>query len=186
MPHRGFTLIELMLTLAVAALLLAMAAPSFNRLVANHRGAAAMNQMAGAVNFARSLAITQGGVVTLCPGRSTECLGRDQWHRGALIFVDQNRNGILDGNERVTRALPALEPGERIYWRSFRNRTYLQFHARGYTRWQNGNFLYCPPDGDPRLARMAIINPPGRLRSARDRDGDGVVEDASGRPLACP
>jgi len=186
MAARGFTVIELMATLAVAALLLSLAAPSFQRLIATHRSAAAMNQMAGAVNLARSLAVTSGAVVTLCPGRGSECLGRDQWHRGALIFVDHNRNGTLDADERVDRALPPLEPGERIYWRSFRNRTYLQFHARGYTRWQNGNFLYCSPGGDAGLARMAIINPPGRLRSARDRDGDGVVEDAAGRPVVCP
>lgn len=186
MGSRGFTLIELLAALAVAALLLAFAVPSFRNLVARERGAAAMNQMLGAVAAARAEAITARRVVTLCPGRSGRCLGRNQWHAGALIFHDADADGRIDAADRVTRALPALAEGDRVYWRSFRNRSYLQFHPRGFTRWQNGNFLYCPADADPARARMAIINAQGRIRRARDSDGDGVVEDASGRAVSCP
>jgi type IV fimbrial biogenesis protein FimT len=186
MCGRGFTLVELLVTVVVSVLLLSLALPSFHNLVAGQRSAAAINQMVGAVNTARSLAITGGRVVTLCPGRGGECLGRNQWHQGMLIFVDHNGNGRLDGSERVAQALPPLSPGERLYWRSFRNRSYLQFQPRGYTQWQNGNFLYCPPDLQPEQARMAILNAQGRLRTARDVNGNGVVEDAGGRDVRCP
>jgi type IV fimbrial biogenesis protein FimT len=57
---------------------------------------------------------------------------------------------------------------------------------RGYTAWQNGNFLYCAAGGAATEARMVIVNPQGRLRIARDRNGDGIVEDAAGRPVSCP
>lgn len=186
MFRRGFTLVELMAVLAVVAVLMSFALPSFQRLLSAQRGAAAMNQMVAAVHAARSLAVTSGRMTTLCPGAEGACVGRNQWHRGALIFIDDNANGELDGDEQVNRALPPLTPGERIYWRSFRNRSYLQFRPRGHTRWQNGHFLYCPPDADATLARMAVLNAAGRLRIARDRDGDGIAEDASGDPLECP
>lgn len=186
MRARGFTLVELLVTITLAGLLLSFALPSFQGLVADRRGAAAINQMVAAVNFARALAINGGRNVTLCPGRGDECLERNRWHQGALIFVDANGNGRLDGDERVERSLPALAPGERIYWRAFRGRSYLQFRPRGYTRWQNGSFLYCPPDLEPERARMVILNAQGRLRTARDRDGDGVVEDAGGDAVRCP
>jgi hypothetical protein len=57
---------------------------------------------------------------------------------------------------------------------------------RGYTHWQNGSFLYCPADNDVTHARMAIVNAQGRTRRAEDRDHDGVIEDAAGRPVVCP
>jgi type IV fimbrial biogenesis protein FimT len=186
MGCRGFTLIEMLACLSVAAVLIAFALPAMHGWVARERGTAAMNQILGAVAMARTQAILQRQVVTICPGQGDQCLGRNQWHQGALIFADANANGRLDPADTMLTAVPPLRPGERVYWRSFRNRSYLQFHPRGFTRWQNGNFLYCPPDNQARQARMAIINAQGRVRQARDADGDGVVEDASGNPVRCP
>ena len=56
----------------------------------------------------------------------------------------------------------------------------------GFTRDQNGNFTWCPGNGDVRLARQLIVNAAGRLREALDSDGDGVREGANGRPIGCP
>jgi len=186
MRERAFTLAELLAALAVAAVALALAVPAFDDLLAGRRATAALDQIVGGIAVARTEAILQGRPVTLCPARATACLGRDRWHEGALIFVDDNGDGQRNDGERVLAALPPLPPGARLYWRSFRNRSFLQFQPRGYTDWQNGHFLYCPPDGRPRHARMAIVNAQGRVRIARDADGDGVVEDAGGAPLRCP
>jgi type IV fimbrial biogenesis protein FimT len=186
MARRGFTLVELLVTLVVALLALSLALPSFRELVARERGTAAVNQLVGAIALARSQAILARRTVTLCPGNADGCLPRDQWHRGAVVFLDHDRDGRLDAADEPLRAFPPLAPGERVYWRAFRSRPYLQFHPRGYTAWQNGSFLFCPPDGRAELARMAIVNAQGRVRLARDSDGDGIAEDARGRRLRCP
>jgi type IV fimbrial biogenesis protein FimT len=186
MRAAGFTLMELLITLLVAAVLFRLAAPAFSDVVAAQRSALALNQLISAVHFARSAAITRQATITLCPGADAVCLGRDQWHHGALVFVDHNRNGRLDPDDRILSRLPPLSADGRVYWRSFRNRAYLQFGPRGYTAWQNGNFLYCPANGNPRHARMVILNAQGRIRPARDSNRDGIMEDASGRPLNCP
>ncbi|MFU8815704.1 MAG: GspH/FimT family pseudopilin [Pseudomonadales bacterium] len=191
MAVRAFTVVELLVTLAVASACLSLALPSFHNLLASARATAAVNHIIGAVAVARTQAILLQRTTTLCPGTAhpanePACLGRNQWHLGTLVFVDDNRNGLIDPGERLLTALPPLRTGERIYWRSFRNRSYLQFHPRGYTEWQNGSFLYCPADGRAEYARMAIVNAQGRVRVARDADGDGIAEDASGQPLACP
>jgi type IV fimbrial biogenesis protein FimT len=186
MRRSGLTLVELLIALAIAAVLMAAAAPSFRSLAAARRSDSALNHLIAAVHYARSAAITSRTTVTLCPGSGNACLGRDQWHHGALVFADDDADGVLDPGETVLTRLPPLEPGDRIYWRSFRNRTFLQFRPSGYTIWQNGHFLYCPADGHPARARMIILNAQGRVRVARDQDGDGVAEDAQGRPLTCP
>lgn len=185
MKATGQTLIELLVTLAIAGVLLGVALPSFTAMLANRRSTAAVNQLIGTVHLARNYAITHHATVTLCPGTESACLGRDSWHLGALLFIDRNINGNFDVGESLLRQLPPHEDA-RVYWRSFGNKPVLRFVPRGYTRWQNGNFLYCPHNGKPRDARMIILNAQGRVRIARDGDGDGIVEDASGRPVRCP
>ena len=57
--------------------------------------------------------------------------------------------------------------------------------GNGYTHFQNGNFVYCPADGDLRYARQLVINVQGRARTSQDVDHDGFVEDRLGRHLTC-
>jgi type IV fimbrial biogenesis protein FimT len=186
MRRRGFTVVEMLITLAVAAVVVSLALPEFNRMVGQHVSAAAANQLAGAVALARSEAILRRTTVTMCPGARGRCLDRDQWHLGTLVFLDGNGNGQIDGDDRVVRALPALRRGARVYWRSFRNRSYLQFQPRGYTQWQNGTLLYCPPEGRLDLARLVILNAGGRTRPGVDSDGDGIVNRPGGDNVRCP
>ncbi len=185
----GFTIIELLTSLTVVALLLGIAFPAFNDLRQQQDSTSAVNQLITSVQFARSAAIALHSTVTLCPTSEKNryvCGKRNQWHVGALAFLDLNSSGKVDGDESLIKRFPALKKGSKTYWRSFRNRSYLQINSRGLTNWQNGNILYCPPGGDPRFARQLIINVTGRVRLARDRDKDGIVENARGKPVVCP
>ncbi|MBV1907629.1 MAG: GspH/FimT family pseudopilin [Pseudomonadales bacterium] len=166
-----------------------MAAPSFNNFLQNQASTAAVNQLIGSVHFTRHAAITLHNTVTLCPASNSNrfvCGRRNHWQYGALAFLDTNNSGSVDNNETVIKRFPALQVGSATYWRSFRNRSFLQINARGLTNWQNGNILYCPPGDDPQYARQIIINVAARVRLARDTNRDGVVEDARGRPISCP
>ena len=185
--HRqsGFNFTELMVALAAAAVLTGIAIPEFADLVAGQRASARINAVASAIHTARHLAITHNRAITLCAGQGPACGNRDGWHEGMLIFADSDSDRRVDEGEFVGARLPAIDAGEAIVWRSFGNRSYLKFRATGRTDWQAGNFQYCPADRDPRFARQLILNAQGRLRHAFDRDGDGIREDAQGRPLSC-
>ncbi|TDJ38625.1 MAG: prepilin-type N-terminal cleavage/methylation domain-containing protein [Gammaproteobacteria bacterium] len=186
-PAAGFSLTELLVSLAILAGLASLAGPGMVRLVQQERSTAALNQLLGAVHLARSSAITRGAIVTLCPSANGQtCAGRNRWHEGAIVFSDEDRDGRRDPDDALLRALPGFPDSSRVYWRSFRNKSYLQINGRGMTNWQNGHFLYCPANGDPRLARQLILNAQARVRKAPDRDGDGIAEDANGDPLECP
>jgi type IV fimbrial biogenesis protein FimT len=185
--HRGITVLELLVGLAVASVLSSLAIPAMREFVAAQRSTAAINQLIGAVQFARSAAVTASSTVVLCPSADGErCGARDTWQTGAIAFLDADRDGGRDAAEVVLRGFPSLPRRSRVFWRSFRNRGYLSFTGIGYTAWQNGHFRYCPREPDPRLIREVVVNPQGRVRRAPDRDRDGVVEDTSGRPATCP
>jgi prepilin-type N-terminal cleavage/methylation domain-containing protein len=99
---RGVTLIELMVTIAVSAILLTIGVPSFNDMLQRNRASAEVNSWLSHLAFARSEAIKRGKVVALCatdesvavdsPGK--EC-GSD-WSKGVMTFVDVNRNLAYD------------------------------------------------------------------------------------------
>ena len=182
----GVTLAEVLTTLAAGALLMAVALPAFDGLLARERAGSAINQMLGAVQFTRAAAVSHRVSAALCPGAEDRCGRRNSWHDGALAFLDSNGNGRRDSGEEILMRLPPLPAGHRIYWRAFRNRTALVFRPSGLTDWQSGNFLYCPPDGDATGARQIVLNVEGRARRAVDADGDGIVEDSAGRPVVCP
>ena len=183
--QRGATMMELMTTLAVAAALAGAAAPGMANLVGRSQADAAIGQLRDAVQFARQLAIARRVTATLCPGSGNACGRRNSWHEGALVFLDGNANGRRETGEEIISRLPPLPAGYRVTWRSFRNRTSLSMRPTGLTDWQNGSMLLCPPDGDARQARLLVVNAHGRVRLARDRNGDGVVERANGRAVSC-
>ena len=174
-----------MVTLAVAGVLMSIALPEFADLAANQRAAARINSVSAAIHTARELAISHNRAMTLCPGQGPVCGGADEWREGMLIFADDDGDRHLDDGEFAGARLPALDAGETIVWRSFGNRNFLRFRADGISDWQAGNFQYCPADGDARFARQLILNAQGRPRHAFDSDGDGIREDARGRPLVC-
>ena len=107
------------------------------------------------------------------------------WSQGSVVFEDANMDGRLNAGESVLRVTPARAQAGAIYWRSFGNRAALVFTPHGYTDNQSGSFTLCPLDGDPALARQVVVNRTGRVRLSRDRNGDGVFEDGTGKPLRC-
>ena len=83
----GFTLVELLVTLAVTAVLLAIAVPSFRDTIRRNRVSSANNALLSALNYARSEAIDRGQVVTLCPSTdSASCTSGASWGAGWLVY----------------------------------------------------------------------------------------------------
>ena len=78
----GVSLLELLVTLAVAGVLMGTALPAFVELGADHRATAGINAMLGAVRATRHLAITHNAPATLCAGQGPRCLGANRWHEG--------------------------------------------------------------------------------------------------------
>ncbi|MFN4325463.1 MAG: GspH/FimT family pseudopilin [Azonexus sp.] len=106
----GVTLVELMITLAVLGVLLAIAVPSFNALIASSRVSASTNELLAAMAQSRSEAIRRGQRVVLCiqdPNNPGQCTNAGSWEQGWMAFVDLDRNGTPGAGEDVVLNSPA-------------------------------------------------------------------------------
>lgn len=181
---QGTTLIELMIMLVIVAILADLGTRSWAASYQTHQSNRVARDLLAAIQLARTSSALQRQWATLCPSTDGMACTQD-WGRGILVFLDVDRNGKLDPDDRtIYRYQPARE-GSTLSWRSFRKKPYLQITQRGWTNQQNGSFIYCPPDQNPRYARVVIVNKLGRARQGVDRDGDGIAETASGKPVEC-
>lgn len=111
----GFTLVELLITILVAALLMALAIPAFHSFVENNRLAASTNQLVSALAVARSEGIHRRENVTLCSSADlATCAVSASWETGWIAFTDRNGNGAIDGTDVMLRVWEAIPAGHTL------------------------------------------------------------------------
>ena len=110
--NSGFTLLELMIVITLAALITAVGIPSFQSTVANQRRTATVNELALAFNLARSEAIKRVRYVSICKSADGATCGGDavEWEDGWIIFAnaDNATPNSVDVGDEIIRARPPL------------------------------------------------------------------------------
>ncbi len=102
----GFTLIELMVTVAIAGILLAVGMPSMREYILNGRITAVTNEMVGALMVARSEAIRQNTTACVCPINNATaavpvCVANGNWETGWMAFSDFNNDCAINASADV-------------------------------------------------------------------------------------
>ena len=183
----GFTLIELLTVLCIIGIISSFGLPSFYNILENQKAHALSYQLFHYLSFARSEAITKNQAISVCASKDNKnCNRKKDWSdQNILIFVDINKNGQRDIDEHILKTKNfGLNSGS-LMWRSFGNKSYLQWLPTGMTYYQNGNFTYCPPSKNPRHAKNIIMNAAGRMYFGPDRNNDGIPESSSGKNVTC-
>jgi type IV fimbrial biogenesis protein FimT len=101
---KGFTLVELLVTLLVATLLLTLGVPAMRDFVLDGRVVAVTNDFVTSINVARATAIKQQRNAEICVSTTWNnspptCTGGTNWTDGWVVWVDQNADTVLDANE---------------------------------------------------------------------------------------
>lgn len=100
--QHGFTLVELMVTLAVAIILIAVGMPMFSGIAANNRATTQANTFLAAFKLARNEAVKRAGEVSICAVADPAadplvCGANTDWENGLLVFTDSGTAGSVDG-----------------------------------------------------------------------------------------
>lgn len=105
---KGFTLIEMMIAVAIAAIIVGLGVPAMKSFLDTNRRAAAVNIFVTDVQRARSTAAARGVRVVMCTAAtSAGCSGDLNWENGWMLFVDANAN---DGFEAASDTLLSFQP----------------------------------------------------------------------------
>lgn len=179
----GFTLVELMLTLAISSILLGVGLPAFADLLNKSKIRSQSMQLRSTLHFARQTAVHNTKTVTVCPtNNGKQC--HKNWSNSYMAFIDENENRQLDDEDSIISLSKVIDSNIKIRWRAFGRKYSLQWLDTGITNNQNGSFEYCY-EKDPKYARALIISKSGRMRASKDKNNDGIHENAKGKNLTC-
>ena len=115
--HRsaGFTLVELVFTVTIVAILVSIAVPSFRTVTNANRISSEINGLLGDMQFARAEAVKEGRTITVCSSSNgTSCAASTTWGTGWIVFMDPNANQAVDAGESVLRVQKSLGSGDTL------------------------------------------------------------------------
>jgi type IV fimbrial biogenesis protein FimT len=164
----AFTLLELIVAMAIGGTLLAFALPAYHGWIADEQLANQTRLLAGSLALARSEAIKRGHRVNACKSADgLQCADHGGWDQGFLLHVDEDASGEVDGTDQVLRYAPAA-PGIQVA-ANHPVASYVSFTSLGQARTlggglQMGTFTLCKSG---RRAMEVVLVATGRVRIAR-------------------
>jgi len=164
--QRGFTLVELLVVVAIVAILLGIGVPSYRYITTSYRMSSEVNGLLGDLMFARSEAIKEGQFVTVCVTvNGKTCTGNTSWDRGWLVFSNPN-NGpqppgpILRTQGRFTGTVPDSFAADNGVSSVTYNREGFATTAAGFPK---ATIPLHDPTANPAWSRCLWITPQGIL-----------------------
>jgi type IV fimbrial biogenesis protein FimT/type IV fimbrial biogenesis protein FimU len=180
--YKGFTLVELMVTIAVLAIMITIALPSLNTFIVKMRVDNEIRELQRLILTARNTAINEGMNVTLCPLNGAVCADVNNWNGiiGVVSSAGVNAAGIAFGT-RIIKTKEAISAGEQLLFPN----SALTYNPRGNIADGNiGTFRYCPQN-ETDFARGILISLSGRSYVSNDNNSDGKDEIRGGGAIEC-
>ncbi len=162
--NKGFTLVEILMTMVIAAVLLGIGVPGLQTFIKNNSILAESNNLMTTIKTARSEAMTQRVFVTVCP--STNGIACGAWNGGYIAFTDIDGDETIDaGDGDTVIANNTIDIDNLTITFSTSGQTSIRFDSRGRAVGYNTTITLCDDRGAD-YARGIIIEPIGRSKSA--------------------
>jgi type IV fimbrial biogenesis protein FimT len=170
---KGFTLMELMMTLAVVGVILAIAAPNFRDFLLNNRMTGAANDLLASVQLARSEAIKRQQPVAVCASANPAAVPPDcvAQFGGWAVWVDTNNDAIPDPGETIIDTHEVLPASLSL---TANGSGFVSFAATGFSQPSVG--------GNPATTMVLICDERGDLLVGDTYRKRVVLLSATGRP----
>ena len=167
----GFTLLELMISIVILAVLFTFAVPSFRELMLNNKMTANVNDVISALRLARAEAIKRDSFVTVCASNAAgnNCATDDPpipFHQnGWLVISDTGVAGTMDGTDELIRSYPPIS--DENFTIQYNNGNFVSFNTLGFvSSVSNGTMSFCDKRGNQTGGPINIvISSAGRVRT---------------------
>ena len=160
---RGFTLVELLMVLAIVAVLSTLAVPAFGAFIGRTQARTARNVLETSLNQARIAAVNRGGHVVVCPSLDGErCARSTIWHPGWILFSDLDHDRTRSAAEPLLAVGQVRSVGVAIVASS--GRLALDYRPDGSASGTNLTLTVCDRHSGARGASTIVVSPSGRVR----------------------
>ncbi|GGE80508.1 GspH/FimT family pseudopilin [Pseudoalteromonas gelatinilytica] len=152
--QRGFTLLELMVTLAIVGIVAVIALWDSSDMLENDRAESYLLELKRTLSFARAKATSSDAIIVVCSGNTgniennstNQCL--DNWNNGSVfVFFDSNQNGVYnpDDGDIILRVMEEIPENSQL---NFTGDNSIIFDTSGMLTSNEGKFTYCPSKAD--------------------------------------
>ncbi|WP_031255978.1 GspH/FimT family pseudopilin [Curvibacter lanceolatus] len=163
--QQGFTLLELLVSIAIVAIMVRLAVPSYQFIINSSRISGELNGLLTSFQFARAEAVRRGLSVTVCSSANgTSCSSTNNWKSGWLVFVDVNNNASLDAGDTVLRQQATLASANTVV--ADNSVSTVRFNREGIAAGLPADpvtFTFTPPSNASTQKRCLAVGAAGRM-----------------------
>jgi len=164
MKERGFTLIELMMVVAITGILVGAGAPTFSDMITSNTIDSNRDALFTDLRYARAEAVKRGETVSVCKSSDlVSCSDSAAWANGWITFEDANGDGDFDREDTLLRVHEALSDGINL---GFTGNDFVTFDGLGKAISTTGTFSFSHSSGEADFNRAITFSTTGRIRKS--------------------